>query len=242
MTEPALVLRGIRKRYPPRDGAAAVDLLCGVDLSVAPGEFISIEGPSGSGKSTLLHIAGGLDREFDGQARVFGKDLPSMRDDELAALRHDRIGFVFQAFNLLAGLSALENVLLPDAFGRGVPDAEARAKAALQRVGLYDKASARPGSLSGGERQRVAIARALVVKPGLLLADEPTGNLDTRTGDEIIRLFTELNREGLTLLVVTHEARVSAAASRVLLLNDGVLVPPDADHPASIARRDEARP
>ena len=242
MSEPALILRGIRKRYPPRDGADPSDLLRGVDLAISAGEFVSIEGPSGSGKSTLLHIAGGLDRDYQGEARVFGSELQALSDAELAGLRHRRIGFVFQAFNLLPGLSALQNVLLPDAFGEGVPDAKERARAALQRVGLLDKASARPGSLSGGERQRVAIARALMGRPGLLLADEPTGNLDTRTGDEIIRLFAELNREGLTLLVVTHEARVSAAAGRVLLLHDGVLAPPDASHPASIGRGDEVRP
>jgi putative ABC transport system ATP-binding protein len=241
MKEPALILRNIQKRYPPRDdGSAQAPLLRGVDLTVQPGELVSIEGPSGSGKSTLLHVAGGLDRDFEGEARVFGQELGKLRDGELSRLRHQRIGFVFQSFNLLPGLSALENALLPDAFGDGVPDARRRALAALDRVGLAGKASARPGALSGGERQRVAIARALLGQPGLLLADEPTGNLDARTGDEIIRLFTELNREGLTLLIVTHEARVSAAASRVLMLHDGVLVPPDAAHPATVGR--EVRP
>jgi putative ABC transport system ATP-binding protein len=231
---PALALRAIRKRYPPRDGAPQADLLRGIDLFVAPGEFVSVEGPSGSGKSTLLHLLGGLDREYDGTVEVFGQDLRGLDDRALAGLRHRRVGFVFQAFNLLPGLSALENVLLPDAFGEGVPDAARRARESLDRVGLLDKASARPGSLSGGERQRVAIARALLAGPGLLLADEPTGNLDARTGDEIISLFRQLNREGLTLLVVTHEARVSRAASRVLMLHDGVLVPPDALHPTSL--------
>jgi putative ABC transport system ATP-binding protein len=231
---PALALRAIRKQYPPRDGAPQADLLRGIDLFVAPGEFVSIEGPSGSGKSTLLHLLGGLDREYDGNVEVFGQDLRGLDDRALAGLRHRRVGFVFQAFNLLPGLSALENVLLPDAFGEGVPDADRRARESLDRVGLLDKASARPGSLSGGERQRVAIARALLARPGLLLADEPTGNLDARTGDEIIALFRELNRDGLTLLVVTHEARVSRAASRVLMLHDGVLVPPDALHPTSL--------
>ena len=238
--EPALVLRGVHKRYPPRDGQEPALLLRGADLCVQSGEFVSIEGPSGSGKSTLLHIAGGLDREYQGEVRVFGHDLPGMSDAALSALRHQRIGFVFQAFNLLPGLSALENVLLPDAFGDGVPDAAERARAALQRVGLREKASARPGSLSGGERQRVAIARALLCRPGLLLADEPTGNLDLRTGNEIIELFQELNREGLTVLAVTHEARVSLAATRVLLLSEGRLVPPDAAHPASVSARTEA--
>jgi putative ABC transport system ATP-binding protein len=232
--EPALSLTAVRKRYPPRDGEAKRELLRGVDLAVRAGELVSIEGPSGSGKSTLLHLLGGLDRDYQGEVRVFGRDLSQLDDGQLAQLRHQRIGFVFQAFNLLPGLSALENVLLPDAFGDGIPDAAARARESLARVGLADKAAARPGSLSGGERQRVAIARALLARPGLLLADEPTGNLDARTGDEIIALFQELNREGLTLLVVTHEARVSRAATRVLLLSEGVLVPPDAQHPASV--------
>ncbi len=240
MSEPALSLHGVKKRYPPRDGAPGGDLLRGIELEVAQGEFVSIEGQSGCGKSTLLHLLGGLDRDYEGEVRVLGHELRQLSDRQLAGLRHARIGFVFQAFNLLPGLTALENVLLPDAFGEGIPDAKARAKDSLTRVGLFDKASARPGSLSGGERQRVAIARALLAQPGLLLADEPTGNLDARTGDEIISLFRELNQGGLTLLVVTHEARVSAAAGRVLLLNDGVLVRPDADHPASVGARRKA--
>src|SRR5204862_1351494 len=139
------------------------------------------------------------------------------------ALRHAQIGFVFQSFNLLASLSALENVLLPDFFGEGVPDAHARAVEALATVGLSDKSSARPAALSGGERQRVAIARALLARPPLLLADEPTGNLDARTGQGIIDLFQQLHREGMTLLIVTHEARVSHAANRVLVLREGIL-------------------
>ena len=225
MSGPALTLQAVRKRYPPRDGAAPADLLAGVNLSVEPGELVAVEGPSGSGKSTLLHLLGGLDRDYQGTVTVFGQDLSALTDAQLAALRHQRIGFVFQSFNLLPGLSALENVLLPDAFGGGIEGAAQRAKESLERVGLGDKGSARPGSLSGGERQRVAIARALLARPGLLLADEPTGNLDSRTGDEIITLFRELNRDGLTLLVVTHEARVSRAASRVLRLHDGQLLP-----------------
>jgi len=220
----AIALRGVSKRYPPREqGLPAQELLRGVDLIVERGEFVAVEGQSGSGKSTLLHLLGGLDREFDGEAHVLGCDLRAVSDAELSALRHTQIGFVFQSFNLLPALSALENVLLPDFFGDGVPDAERRAREALDRVGLLDKARARPAALSGGERQRVAIARALLPRPPLLLADEPTGNLDARTGEGVIALFRKLHAEGMTLLIVTHEARVSHAASRVLVLREGIL-------------------
>jgi putative ABC transport system ATP-binding protein len=220
----AIALRGVSKRYPPREqGLPAQELLRGVDLIVERGEFVAVEGQSGSGKSTLLHLLGGLDREFDGEAHVLGCDLRAVSDAELSALRHTQIGFVFQSFNLLPALSALENVLLPDFFGDGVPDAERRAREALDRVGLLDKARARPAALSGGERQRVAIARALLPRPPLLLADEPTGNLDARTGEGVIALFRKLHAEGMTLLIVTHEARVSHAASRVLVLREGML-------------------
>jgi putative ABC transport system ATP-binding protein len=220
----AIELRGIVKRYPPREpGLPAQELLRGVDLSVRRGEFVAVEGQSGSGKSTLLHLLGGLDRTFEGEARVLGCDLRAVSDAELSALRHTQIGFIFQSFNLLPALTALENVLLPDFFGDGLPDAERRALEALDRVGLGEKGRARPAALSGGERQRVAIARALVARPPLLLADEPTGNLDARTGEGVIELFRELHREGMTLLIVTHEARVSHAATRVLVLREGRL-------------------
>jgi putative ABC transport system ATP-binding protein len=222
----AIALRGVSKRYPPREqGLPAEELLRGVDLLVERGEFVAVEGQSGSGKSTLLHLLGGLDREFDGEAHVLGCDLRAVSDAELSALRHTQIGFVFQSFNLLPALSALENVLLPDFFGDGGPDAARRAREALDRVGLLDKARARPAALSGGERQRVAIARALLPRPPLLLADEPTGNLDARTGEGVIALFRKLHAEGMTLLIVTHEARVSHAASRVLVLREGILQP-----------------
>jgi putative ABC transport system ATP-binding protein len=232
--EAAIVLRGVSKRYPPREpGLLPQELLIEVDLEVRRGEFVAVEGQSGSGKSTLLHLLGGLDREFTGQARVLGCDLPRLSDAELAALRHTQIGFIFQSFNLLPGLTALENVLLPDFFGGGVPDASRRAREALARVGLEDKGGARPAALSGGERQRVAIARALLARPPLLLADEPTGNLDARTGEGVISLFRELHAEGMTLLIVTHEARVSHAASRVLVLREGRLFaePLAGEHP-----------
>ncbi|TMB25592.1 MAG: ABC transporter ATP-binding protein, partial [Deltaproteobacteria bacterium] len=180
-------LRGLQKSYPPREpGGARTELFRALDLEVGRGEFVAVEGQSGTGKSSLLHILGGLDREYAGEVKILGRDLRGLDDPELSALRHAQIGFVFQSFNLLSSLSALENVLLPDFFGDGVPDAHARASEALATVGLSDKASARPTALSGGERQRVAIARALVAKPPLLLADEPTGNLDARTGQGII--------------------------------------------------------
>jgi putative ABC transport system ATP-binding protein len=219
----AIALRGVNKRYGARE------LLAGVDLEIKRGEFVAVEGQSGSGKSTLLHLLGGLDREFEGDAQVLGCDLRSLSDRELAALRHTQIGFIFQSFNLLPALTALENVLLPDFFGDGVPDAARRARESLARVGLGDKAAAKPAFLSGGERQRVAIARALLARPPLLLADEPTGNLDARTGEEVIALFKELHADGMTLLIVTHEARVSHAARRVLVLRDGKLEP-DVSH------------
>jgi putative ABC transport system ATP-binding protein len=220
----AIELRALRKRYPPREpGGTPQDLWRGLELTVAEGEFVAIEGQSGSGKSTLLHILGGLDRAYEGEVCILGEDLRGLSDARLAALRHARIGFVFQSFNLLPELTALENVLLPDFFGDGVPQADRRAREALERVGLSDQARARPTALSGGERQRVAIARALLARPPLLLADEPTGNLDARTGHAVIELFRELHRDGMTLLVVTHEVRVSRAASRVLMLRDGAL-------------------
>jgi len=222
----AIALRGLRKQYPPREaGGEPQKLWRGLDLTVAEGEFVAVEGQSGTGKSTLLHIVGGLDRAYEGEVVVLGEPLRGLSDARLAALRHVHIGFIFQSFNLLGELTALENVLLPDYFGDGVPDAERRAREGLARVGMADKASARPTALSGGERQRVAIARALLARPPLLLADEPTGNLDARTGEGIIGLFRELHRDGITLLVVTHEARVSRAASRVLVLRDGELFP-----------------
>ncbi len=220
----AVSLRSVRKHYPPREpGLAPQELFRDVALEVSRGEFVAIEGQSGSGKSTLLHILGGLDRDYEGDARVLGLSLRELTDKRLSLLRQASIGFVFQSFNLLPGLTALENALLPDSFGEGIPDAARRAREALARVGLANKANARPAALSGGERQRVAIARALLARPSLLLADEPTGNLDAQTGAGVIELFRELHKDGMTLIVVTHEARVSRAASRVLLLRDGTI-------------------
>jgi putative ABC transport system ATP-binding protein len=203
----------------------AQPVLRDVSLAVEPGELLSLVGRSGSGKSTLLHIMGGLDRRYSGKASVLGQDLHALDDRRLARFRNREVGFVFQAFNLLDHLTARENVKLPSYFADGdTPDADRRAVDALARVGIGDKAESRPSALSGGQKQRVAIARALYHTPKLLLCDEPTGNLDSDTGAQIIELFRALNKEGLTLVIVTHEERVSSVASRVLRLEDGALV------------------
>ncbi len=194
-----------------------------VSLTIDAGEIVSLVGRSGSGKSTLLHILGGLDRRFRGRAEVLGHDLAQMDDRALAEMRNREIGFVFQSFNLLEHLTVAQNVALPSHFGVRLDEAEMRRRVerALDRVGIVEKIDGRPGELSGGQKQRVAIARALFSQPKLLLADEPTGNLDSETGDHIIELFQTLNRDGLTILVVTHEERVSKAASRAIRLEDG---------------------
>lgn len=216
--------RSIRKTYP--DGEGGEDpVLDGVDLEIAAGEFVAILGPSGSGKSTLLNILGGLDSNYRGEVQLGGTLLSRLSDRELSKFRNQQVGFVFQAFHLLPNLRAIDNVLLP-AFFSSRPVAEAdrqRAQGVLARVGLVAKSERLPSQLSGGERQRVAIARALLHGPKVLLCDEPTGNLDERTGAEVIALFRELHREGLTLLAVTHEERISAVAQRVLKLEGGTL-------------------
>jgi putative ABC transport system ATP-binding protein len=218
-------LRGVTKRF--RDADREVTVLRGVDLDVAAGELVAIIGPSGSGKSSLLYVAGALDRDHGGEVVIAGTPLAGLSATARADLRNRAVGFVFQSFNLLSGLSALENVMLPGMLRRGERDGaaavRARAGEALERVGLAAKAGAPPARLSGGERQRVAIARALFARPRVLLADEPTGNLDAVTGDGIIRLFAAMAAAGMTVLVVTHEERVSRAAARVLHLDDGVL-------------------
>jgi putative ABC transport system ATP-binding protein len=220
-------LRHIRKRF--RDGEREVEVLRDLELEVARGEFTAVVGASGSGKSTLLYVAGALDADFEGDAVVAGRNLRDLGARERAAFRNESVGFVFQSFNLLPALPAVENVLLPGLFRppgvAALPLARLRARAleALDRVGLSDKASRLPGRLSGGERQRVAIARALLSRPAVLLADEPTGNLDARSGEAVIQLFSGMQRDGVTVLVVTHEERVSGAAGRVLHLEDGRL-------------------
>jgi putative ABC transport system ATP-binding protein len=212
---------GLARRY--KMGDASVDALRGVDLEIARGEFVALVGPSGSGKSTVLNLIGGLDRPTEGEIWIDGKELSASDEKTLTRHRRQHVGFVFQSFNLLPRLTAEENVALPLMFG-GVAEKErlVRARELLERVGLTERLTHRPTQLSGGEQQRVAIARALVGQPALLLADEPTGNLDTTTGVEIMRLLKDLNQEhGLTLLVVTHDPEVAAFADRTVCLRDG---------------------
>ncbi|MFY0580257.1 ABC transporter ATP-binding protein [Cystobacter fuscus] len=215
--------RDIVKRYQDGEGSE-VRVLDGLSLDMEQGDFVAVVGPSGSGKSTLLHLLGGLDVDYQGEVEVAGVKLTGLKEPALARFRNQHVGFVFQSFHLIPNLSAVENVLMPSHFGAAPVDARKRAEALLDRVGLLAKKDRTPVRLSGGERQRVAIARALFTGPKLLLCDEPTGNLDAATGAGVISLFQELHREGLTLLAVTHEDRMSSAARRVLRLKEGRLV------------------
>jgi len=219
-----VVVRDLQKVF--RQGDSEVRALAGVSLDVAAGEFLSIMGPSGSGKSTLLHLIGGLDQASAGEIRIDGRELSRMTDDEITVFRRRKIGIVFQFFNLLPAHSAEENVALPLLLDRRRPrDVRPRVEAALAQVGLLHRRRHRPDELSGGEMQRVAIARALVIDPAVILADEPTGNLDTRTGEEILGLLREANQaRRATILLVTHEARAAACGSRIVTLKDGVVV------------------
>jgi len=211
-------------------GSNQVRALQGVDLRIAPGEFVAVTGPSGSGKSTLMHLLGCLETPTAGRLCLEGRDVSTLSGDERARIRSTRIGFVFQTFNLVGRLSALDNVTLPLLYQGRVPDARERAAAALKRVGLRERFDHRPAELSGGECQRVAIARALVTEPAIILADEPTGNLDTQTGADIMRLLSQLNGEGRTLLAVTHSGQVAACAGRILYMRDGRFVPAPAEN------------
>jgi len=214
-------IRQMTKYY--RMGDSVVHALDGVDLEIAEGEFVSITGPSGSGKSTMMHLVGCLDRPTSGQYLLNGQRVDRLNDRRLARIRNQSIGFVFQTFNLINRTSAVDNVSVPLIYARR-SGARALAMKALERVGLAHRAHHKPSELSGGERQRVAIARALVNDPPLLLADEPTGNLDSRTGEQIMALFHELHAEGVTVVLVTHEMAVAAQAQRVVRMRDGKIV------------------
>ena len=212
---------GLVRTY--RDGETAVPALQGVDLVVQPGEFVALTGPSGSGKSTLLHLIGGLDRPDQGHVTLEGQRIDELTDEQLALIRRRRLGFVLQFFNLLPTMSAVENVAFPLLLD-GTVHALDRARAALDDVGLGHRAANRPSRLSGGEQQRVAVARALVTRPAVILADEPTGNLDSVTGEDILQLLRDAADRGQTIVMVTHDARSAAYADRVLRLVDGRIV------------------
>ncbi len=213
-------------------GDQVVHALDHVDLDIQPGEYISVMGPSGSGKSTLLNLLGLLDKPTSGNYWLNDADVSSMGDDALAEQRQQNIGFIFQFFHLIPRLNALENVELPMLLaGAPVAARRERAREVLESVGLATRLHHRPDQLSGGERQRVAIGRAIVMKPGLLLADEPTGNLDSRSGDEVIEILEQLNRDGISLMVVTHDREIGRRARRHLTLHDGKIVR-DEDTPA----------
>jgi putative ABC transport system ATP-binding protein len=218
-----IAARGLTKTYAMGD--QVVHALRGVSLDIAQGEMVAIMGTSGSGKSTLMNILGCLDQPSSGSYHLAGEAVQDMAPDALASVRNRRIGFVFQQFNLLARTSAVENVELPMEYaGVKAPERRSRALAALQRVGLGERAHHTPAELSGGQQQRVAIARALVNQPQLILADEPTGALDSETSEDIMRLLTELNRQGMTVVLVTHEPDIAAWARRKLVFKDGRMV------------------
>ncbi|HEY9856569.1 MAG TPA: ABC transporter ATP-binding protein [Stenomitos sp.] len=222
MTTPVIRLEEVRKRY--GSGESQVDALRGVSLEIQQGEFVALMGTSGSGKSTLMNILGCLDRPTSGRYELAGQDVSELDRNALAEIRNRTLGFVFQSFNLLPRTSALENVELPMLYS-GVPARERRerALAALERVGLGGRVGHTPSQLSGGQQQRVAIARAIVTQPRIILADEPTGNLDSRTSIEVMALFQELGRSGITLALVTHEPDIAEYASRVLTIRDGLV-------------------
>jgi len=223
-TDTVARIEGVEKVYQKSKAAPPVRALGGVDLDIPRGQYLAIMGPSGSGKSTLMNIIGCLDRPTAGRYLLDGQDVAQMEDDQLSKVRGRRLGFVFQAFNLIPQLTVRENVRVP-LFYQGLSTAKGNAMAerAVQRVGLSDRMHHRPAELSGGQMQRVAIARALVAEPSLLLADEPTGNLDSKTGEAILTLFDELHRGGLTIVMVTHDESVAERCERVVRLKDGLI-------------------
>ena len=220
-----IVMQGIRKEY--RMGDNVVAALDGVDIHIKPGEFVSIIGPSGSGKSTLMNIIGCLDTADEGEYRFDGLDIADYSENELASIRGKKIGFVFQQFNLLPKLTAQENVELPLIYqGMSAGRRHKRSREALERVGLEDRRHHKPTELSGGQQQRVAIARALAGNPSLILADEPTGNLDSKTGEDVMQLFHELHKAGNTIVLITHDAKIAAQTPRSIHIHDGRVIEP----------------
>ncbi|MCY7792552.1 ABC transporter ATP-binding protein [Bacillus haynesii] len=226
-------LSQVKKSY--QIGGETIDVLREINMKIEPGEYLSIMGPSGSGKSTIMNIIGCLDRPTSGIYRLDGEDISSYGERELAGVRNRLIGFVFQQFQLLPRLNAIKNVELPMIYS-GVPRKERRERAerALEKVGLKDRMRHMPNELSGGQKQRVAIARAIVNEPKLILADEPTGALDTKTSRDIMEQFTELNEEGTTVVLVTHEPEIADYTSRIIMVRDGVIVSPEIERRGTV--------
>ncbi len=215
-------LSEIYKNYLKPDGSLLVEALAGVDLTIDSGDYLAVMGASGSGKSTLMNIVGCLDRPTTGVYRLEGREVSTMDDEELSRVRREKIGFVFQAFNLISELTAIENVEIPLFYqGVGRADRHRRAMVSIEQVGLAERATHRPRELSGGEQQRVAIARALVNEPAMIMADEPTGNLDSKTGATILEILLTLHSEGMTIIVVTHDERIADQCQRLIRLRDG---------------------
>lgn len=220
---PVIKISDVYKTYVMGDNV--VNALDGINLEVEKGEFLSIMGPSGSGKSTLMNILGCLDRPTSGSYVLDGREVSEYTDDELAITRNKKIGFVFQSFNLLPRMSSLQNVALPMVYAGALEEDRLRlAQEALEKVGLGDRVEHKPNELSGGQRQRVAIARALVNNPAIIMADEPTGNLDTKSGNDIMAMFRDLNSEGRTVILVTHEPEIAEQANRTVHVRDGIIV------------------
>ena len=223
MSRNIIEVRNLTKTY--TNGDQSLEVLKGINFNIEVGDFVSIMGPSGSGKSTLMHIIGALDVPTGGQYILDGADVGSLNDDQLAEIRNQKIGFVFQAYNLLSRTTVLDNVCLPGVYGGlSKPEREARARKGIEAVGLTDRINHFSNQLSGGQQQRVAIARSLTMNPKIILADEPTGNLPTNQTAEIMELFTKLNREGHTIVMITHEPEVATYTRRILHLRDGVII------------------